>query len=196
MDTTDSVAEGSSDQPSPRQRIEAEAAEIVTQRGGSFVKAKMGAFAQKNPLIAAERTAARARAKLVGRFLPGVSGLFTDQNLERAAQVIVEQLDAEMPVVVAGEQTVTEGKIVNTGQSIEFVPDNKARMDAAKFVTAMVEGLPVARQINIQADFKSLDDERKALLLGSSAVQEALEDLKRDFEPDTAHDAETRENNP
>lgn len=142
-----------------------------------FVKDKMTKWSESNPQEAADRTCARARAIRLGRMVQNVSGLFTDANLERAAAVVVEQLEATMPIVVNGPQEVEDKKVVNTGQRVEYVPDNKARMDAAKFVTAMVEGLPVARQMVINGDFKDLDADQRDVLLGSSAVLEALDDL-------------------
>ena len=56
-------------------------------------------------------------------------------------------------------------------------PDNKTRLEAVKIVAADSEGLPVARQISIRANFVTLAEERKAMMLKSAAVQEALREL-------------------
>lgn len=139
-----------------------------------FVKDKMKGWSEQNPEDAADRTCTRARASRVRRLVENVSGLFTDEDLTRAAEVVRESMSAELPVVVR-EADVAEG--VSGGQRIEMVPDNKVRLDASKFLTAMVEGTPVARQLNVTADFRSLDDERKKAMLGSPLLDEALDEL-------------------
>ena len=66
---------------------------------------------------------------------------------------------------------------MTTGQTLEFVPDNEARLGAIKVVTAYSEGLPVQRQINTTAGFRSLADKREVAMLSSPLLDKALDEF-------------------
>lgn len=134
-------------------------------------------WSEQNPEEAAQRLAARQQKREQRRVAARLSQLIGPEMIGKAAERLDALLDAESPVVVNLPPVMDERKIVSGGQEVQFVADNKARLEAIKVVAAYSEGLPVQRQINIQADFKSLGEERKALMLGSSAVQEALKEL-------------------
>lgn len=93
------------------------------------------------------------------------------------AQIAREGLEAVAPVVVREADSVEDGLLVGGGQRVEFVTDYDARLKAATFITHMVEGTPVARQLNVSADWKDIDADRRETLLGSDAAHEALADI-------------------
>ncbi len=97
--------------------------------------------------------------------------------IEKVAQRLDEMLDAMHPVVLKENDTAGGKATIRGADRVQMVPDNKARLEAIKIVAAYSEGLPVARQLSIQADFKSLSEERKEAMLQSSAVQEALREI-------------------
>ncbi len=154
--------------------VQAEPVPVDEQPRAPGVKAAMREWRAQHPQEAAERAEQRRRDGKNRQVRKMLSELIPETTIEKANQRLAEMLDATMPVAVNLPGSVEEGKPVPGGQEVQFVPDNKARLEAIKVVAAYTEGLPVARQINVQADFRTLDDERRLALLGSSAVQEAL----------------------
>ena len=186
MDQPQSETENSEDTPSwTVEELRSQAEPVPPRRDAPGVKAHMRQWSVQNPEKAAVRAEERRRDGKNRKVRMMLSQLIGQETIEKAHMRLDELLDAEQPVVVNLPGEVRDGKPVPGGQEVQFVADNKARLEAVKVVAAYTEGLPVARQINIQADFQSLDDERRALLMGSSAVQEALgelEDVARDEE--------------
>lgn len=143
----------------------------------STVKAAMREWAAQHPEEAAQRHAARDRQREQRKAAKVLSELIGPAMIEKAAERLDELLDAQQPVVVNLPPVVDDGKIVSGGQEVQFVSDNKTRLEAVKVVAAYTEGLPIQRQVQITGDFKDLTAETKNVLLGSSAVLEALADL-------------------
>jgi hypothetical protein len=146
------------------------------------MKAAMREWSEQHPQEAAERLAARQRIREQRKAAVLLSQLIGSAMIEKAAGRLDEMLDAQAPVVVNLPGSVEEGKPVQGGQEVQFVPDNRARLEAVKIVAAYSEGLPVARQMVVNADFRDLDAEKRELLMGSSAVMEALGDLQNEGE--------------
>ena len=132
------------------------------------LKDKMCAWSEQHPEEAARRLAARDASRKRKAAAVKLSELIGEDMIQKAAGVLNDQLEATTAVVVPVGQG--EGEI-------EFVPDNRARLEAVKIVAAYTEGTPVARVAVMHADFKDLDAEKRAVLMGSSAVQEALADM-------------------
>ena len=133
------------------------------------MKEAMREWSQVHPEEAAARLAKRLQAREHRKAAVLLSSLIGPEMIAKAAERLDGLLDAEMPVVLG----------VGGGASeIEYVPDNRTRLEAIKVVAAYSEGTPIARQMVLHGDFKDLDAEKRAVMLGSSAVQEALMDLE------------------
>ena len=137
------------------------------------VKAKMRAWREKHPQEAAERGMARQQSRARKAAAVKFSELIGPEMVEKAAERLDELLNAEAPVVIGVGQGMSE---------IEMVPDNRTRLEAVKVVAAYTDGTPIARQFVITGDFRDLDAEKRAVLLDSPAVQEALRELEEDGE--------------
>lgn len=142
------------------------------EKPSSPVKEKMREWSELHPEEAAARLARRQTNREQRKLAAVLSQLIGAETINKAADRLDELLDAETAVVVGAG---------GGASNVEMVPDNRTRLEAIKVIAAYSEGLPVARQMVVYGDFKDLDEEKRALLMGSRAMQEALADLDEEL---------------
>jgi len=145
----------------------------ASKKPAGALKERMRQWAIDRPDEAAQRKISRDRRREQCHALVRLSALIgRPEMIEKAGERLDELLDATVAVVVRDAKGVDQ---------IKMVSDNKTRLEAIKIVAAYSEGLPVARQLQIHADFKDLDQEKRELLLGAEAVLDALDELDKEF---------------
>lgn len=99
--------------------------------------------------------------------------ILTDEDLESVAEVFRESLTATRRF------WHSRGKDAKGKEQGEWViePDYKTRLSAAQAIAANKEGLPIQRQVTLQAKFHSMD-ETKARLSSSPEMLKALAGLR------------------
>jgi hypothetical protein len=119
-----------------------------SKKGGSLARGGAGGEANYD-----------AKLAKIPRMIRTLLDALTDEDLDRVARVYREAMDAETWV------WVDEGNDEKTGRAKgyrQFLPDHKTRIAAANMVAAYKEGLPVQRQIRLDANFTELRDEVEA----------------------------------
>jgi hypothetical protein len=138
---------------------------VKVGKKGGYVAEKIATYKSKK-----RRTLARARASVDGKHNAVVKipkairtllDCINENDLEQVARVYREAMNA-----------TTRMWDVNEKKLIEF-PDHKTRVAAANMVAAYKEGLPVQRQIRLDAKFGELKD-KVAAFKRSPAAQDFL----------------------
>jgi hypothetical protein len=137
---------------------------VPPKKKRGFVAEKIATYKSKKRRNLARGGAHNDEAKstAVVKIHPVMSRLLaamTDDDIDRVAQVYREAMQAETWI------WIDEGKDEETGRAKghrQFLPDHKIRLQAANMVAAYKEGLPVQRQIRLDANFTELRDEVEA----------------------------------
>lgn len=153
----------------PSDQVDAAASIPHKKPTGGNVREQMRQWRERNPEQAAVVTSARARDRQFRAVASKFSALLGPAHIERAAEVVLEAMEATSPVVTG------EGPGMSSVET--YVPDHRSRLKAAEMVAHFTEGMPVARQINVSATWADFDSERRAVIMGLDSIREAMEDV-------------------